>query len=158
MYERILVPLDGSDVAEAIIPDVEDLVLKMAPATRVEVVLLQVVSTITFNVLTDDIRAQVPYTENEMNFITQKVKEYLEKVAAPMKEKNIEVTTMVSAGHAAEEIIKAASETNADLIAMSTHGRSGLSLWALGSITDKVLRESIIPVLTIRAKHHKHAS
>lgn len=158
MYERILVPLDGSDVAEAIITDVENLVLKMTPSTKVEVVLLQVVSTITYNVLTDDERAQIPYSENEMKLITNKVKDYLETVAAPMREKNIEVTTVVSAGHAAEEILETASKVNADLIAMSTHGRSGLSLWALGSITEKVLRESPIPVLTIRAKQHKHSS
>jgi nucleotide-binding universal stress UspA family protein len=62
---------------------------------------------------------------------------------------------MVTVGHAAEEIIKVSHDINADLIAMSTHGRSGLSHWALGSITEKVLRESEIPVLTIRVKHHK---
>ena len=154
MYERILVPLDGSDVAEAIITDVENLVLKMTPSTKVEVVLLQVVSTITYNVLTDDERAQIPYSEDDMKMITSKVKSYLETVAAPMRDKNIEVTTVVSAGHAAEEILETASEVNANLIAMSTHGRSGLSLWALGSITEKVLHESPIPVLTIRAKHN----
>jgi nucleotide-binding universal stress UspA family protein len=155
MYERILVPLDGSDVAEAIIPDVEDLVLKMAPVTRVDVVLLQVVSVINFNVLTDNVEEQIRYSEKDMKQITEKVQEYLEKIATPMREKDISVTTMVSVGHAAEEILKAASEANADLIAMSTHGRSGLRLWALGSITDKVLHESKIPVLTIRAIHNK---
>ena len=152
MYERVLVPLDGSDVAEAIIPDVEDLVLKMAPVTRVEVVLFQVISMMNYNVLTEDERAQRPYSDNEMKQLTRKAEKYLETVAAPMREKDISVTIMVSAGHAAEEILKAAGKVNADLIAMSTHGRSGLRLWALGSITDKVLHESKIPVLTIRAK------
>jgi len=155
MYERILVPLDGSDVAEAIIPDVEDLVLKMAPVTRVEVVLFQVISKMNYNVLTEDESAQRPYTDNEMKQLTQKAEKYLETVASPMREKDISVNVKVSAGHAAEEILKAAGEVNADLIAMSTHGRSGLRLWALGSITDKVLHESKIPVLTIRAVHNK---
>jgi nucleotide-binding universal stress UspA family protein len=59
---------------------------------------------------------------------------------------------MVTVGHAADEIIKVAQDIKADLIAMSTHGRSGLGRWALGSITDKVLRESPVPVLTVRAK------
>ncbi len=153
MYERILVPLDGSDVAETIIPDVEDLVLKMALVTRVEVILFQVISKINYNVLTEDERAQRPYTNNEMEQLSQKAQKYLETVAAPMREKNIDVTTKVSAGHAAEEILNITDKVDADLIAMSTHGRSGLSLWALGSITDKVLHESKIPVLTIRAKH-----
>jgi nucleotide-binding universal stress UspA family protein len=95
MYERILVPLDGSDVAEAIIPDVEDLVLKMAPVTRVEVVLFQVISKINYNVLTEDERAQLPFTDNEMNQLTQKAEKYLETVAAPMREKDIRVSIMV---------------------------------------------------------------
>jgi nucleotide-binding universal stress UspA family protein len=59
---------------------------------------------------------------------------------------------MVTVGEAAEEILKAAKETGANLIAMSTHGRSGLGRWALGSVTDKVLHLSEIPVLTVRAK------
>lgn len=87
MYERILVPLDGSDVAETIIPDVEDLVLKMAPVTRVEVILFQVISKINYNVLTEDERAQRPYTNNEMEQLSQKAQKYLETVAAPMREK-----------------------------------------------------------------------
>lgn len=62
------------------------------------------------------------------------------------------VKTIVTEGHAAEKIIKIAHDVNADLIAMSTHGRSGLRKWALGNITDKVLHESSIPVLTVRAK------
>lgn len=155
MYEKILVPLDGSEVAEAALPNIEDLALKMAPKTEIEVTLLQVVSTITYNVLTDDVRAQIPYTESEMAQIKHKALDYLEKVAAGMRGKGIKVQTMVSAGHAAEEIIKAAYETGANLIAMSTHGRSGLKRWALGSIADKVLHESDIPTLIVRAKRDK---
>jgi nucleotide-binding universal stress UspA family protein len=72
-----------------------------------------------------------------------------------MRAKGIKVKTMISAGHAAEEIIKAAHDTDTNLIAMSTHGLSGLKRWALGSITDKVLHESEIPVLVVRTKHQK---
>ena len=54
-------------------------------------------------------------------------------------------------GSAAEEIIKAADEINADLIAMSTHGRSGLSRWAFGSVTDRVMRGGNVPILVVRA-------
>ncbi len=55
-------------------------------------------------------------------------------------------------GRAADEIIKAADEIDADLIAMSTHGRSGLSRWAFGSVTDRVLRAGSMPILMVRAK------
>jgi nucleotide-binding universal stress UspA family protein len=57
----------------------------------------------------------------------------------------------VRMGDAAEEILRAAEEIKADLIAMSTHGRSGLRRLAFGSITDKVLRGAGVPVLTVRA-------
>jgi nucleotide-binding universal stress UspA family protein len=77
---------------------------------------------------------------------------YLDSIAVELKNKGIKVNTIVIVGHAAEEIIKTAEKINADLIAMSTHGRSGLGRWALGSITDKVLHESSIPVLTVRSK------
>jgi nucleotide-binding universal stress UspA family protein len=155
MYERILVPLDGSDVAEAVLPNIEDLVIRMAPKTQVEVTLLQVISTITYNVLTDDDRAQIPYSESDIKQIKQKAKRYLDKVAARMKDKGVNAKTLVTTGHAAEEIIKAADDTGANLIAISTHGRSGLKRWALGSIADKVLHESHIPVLTVRSTHEK---
>jgi len=152
VYEKILVPLDGSDVAEAALPDVEDLALKMAPGTQIEVTLLQVVSTLTYNVLTDDDRAQIPYNDSEIALIKQKAQAYLETVASRMRGKGINVKTMVTTGHAAEEIIKAARDASANLIAMSTHGLSGLKRWALGSIADKVLHQSDIPVLVVRAK------
>ena len=68
-----------------------------------------------------------------------------------MKKKAVTVKTIVVTGNAADEIIKAADDTGADLIAMSTHGRSGLRRLAFGSVTNKVLVRSHIPVLTIRA-------
>jgi nucleotide-binding universal stress UspA family protein len=68
-----------------------------------------------------------------------------------LKSKGISVNILVTSGNAAEEILKVADKVKADLIAMSTHGRSGLRRLAFGSITDKVLRGSRIPVLMVRA-------
>jgi len=152
MYEKILVPLDGSKVGEAAIPNVENLAQKLAPGIKVEVTLLQVISDLTFDFLTEADAAQLPYTEDDLNQIKLRAEKYLERVAEGMRNKGIDVKTMVTVGHAADEIIRVAQEIKADLIAMSTHGRSGLGRWALGSITDKVLRESPVPVLTVRAK------
>ena len=156
MYERILVPLDGSAIAEAVLPNIEDLALRMAPKTEVEATLVQVISTLTYNVLTEDDRAQIPYSQGDMNQIKKRATDYLEKVAARMASKGIKVKTMVTEGHAAEEIIKAAARTDANVIAMSTHGFSGLKRWALGSVADKVLHESNVPVLIVRAKHESN--
>jgi len=152
MYEKILVPLDGSKVAEVALPNVEDLVVRMAPKTKIEVTLLQVISNLTYNVLTPEEQAQIPYSEADLKQIKQNALEYLEKVAAPLRAKRIDVKTMVLVGNAAEEIIRAAQKTGANVIAMSTHGYSGIKRWALGSVADKVLHSSEIPVLTIRAK------
>ena len=154
MYEKILVPLDGSGVAEAVLPNVEDLAIKMAPATSIEVTLIQVISMMTYNVLTEDEKAQVPYSEADIKQISQKAQAYLDRVAAGMKSKGIKVNTMVRTGHAAEEIIDAAHDIKANLIAMSTHGLSGLRRWAMGSIADKVLHES--PVLVVRSSKAEH--
>jgi nucleotide-binding universal stress UspA family protein len=151
MYERILIPLDGSKVGEAALPEVENLLSKLAPDTQVEVTLLQVISDITYDFLTDDEAAQLPYDQGDLQKIEQAARNYLEKVAIRLKEKGIQVKIVVKEGHAAEEIVKSANSLNADLIAMSSHGRSGLRRWALGSITDKVIHESPISVLIVRS-------
>ncbi len=68
----------------------------------------------------------------------------------------ITMRTKVIFGNAAEEIVRVAGEEGANLIAMSTHGRSGIGRWVFGSITDKVLRhEESVPVLVVRAKKKK---
>jgi nucleotide-binding universal stress UspA family protein len=151
MYERILVPLDGSKVGEAALPSIEQLAIKLGPGNGVEITLLQVISDLTFDFLTEDDAAQLPYNETDLAQIRGMAQKYLEKVAGELRNKGIKVKTLVMEGHAAEAIIKASQQINADLIAMSTHGRSGIGKWAMGSITDKILHESKIPVLTVRA-------
>lgn len=114
--------------------------------------LLQVISNLTYNVLTPEELAQIPYTEADLEKIKQKSLKYLENVAATLRNNGVDVKTMIAVGHAAEEIIKAAQKTGANVIAMSTHGYSGVKRWALGSVADKVLHSSEIPVLLVRAK------
>ena len=151
MYERILVPLDSSKVGEAALAHVEQLVSKIAPQVKIELILLQVISSLTHYVIAGEASVQVPYTDREMAQIKRKAKEYLEKTGEVLRSKGVTVKTRVATGRAAEEIIKAADELKADLIAMSTHGRSGLGRLTFGSITDKVLRSSNVPVLVVRA-------
>ncbi len=152
MYERILVPLDGSKIAEAILPNVKDIVSKMSPEIQVEVTLLEVISGMTFNVLTRDRRAQVPLKEQELEKVKKESLEYLEKAASYLRSDAVKVKTMVTVGPIAEEIVNSAHEVKANIIAMSTHGFTGLRKWALGSITEEVLKTSDVPVLIIRAK------
>ena len=151
MYERILVPLDGSKVGEAALPYVEELVSKLAAVQKVKVTLLQVVSSLTHPVVAGGESVSIPYTGVEVEQIKKKAMNYLNKTSKGLRSKGVVVNCKVAVGRAAEEIIKAADEVNADLVAMSTHGRSGFSRWAFGSVTDKVLRAGKVPVLLVRA-------
>jgi len=151
MFERILVPLDGSKVGEAALAHVEQLVSKMAPEVKTEVILFQVISSLAHYVIAGEASVQVPYTDKEIAQIKKKAKDYLDKAGEGLRSKGITVKTKVATGKAAEEIVKATDELKADLIAMSTHGRSGLSRLTFGSITDKVLRTGNVPVLVVRA-------
>lgn len=151
MYERILVPLDGSEVGEAALPYVEELVSKLSPEVKVEVTLLQVITSTTHYVVAGETSARIPYTQKELEQIKRKARDYLKRAGEGLISKRAAVKTKVVIGKAAEEISKAADEINADLIAMSTHGRSGISRLAFGSVTDKVLREGSKPVLMVRA-------
>jgi nucleotide-binding universal stress UspA family protein len=151
MFERILVPLDGSRVGEAALPVVEQLVDKLAPKTKVEVVLLGVITLLRHWVVVGEASAPVSYTEEELALIKNRVITYLEKTGESLKKRAVVTRTMVATGNAADEILKAADEVKADLIAMSTHGRSGLRRLAFGSITDKVIRGANVPVLLVRA-------
>ncbi len=151
MFSKILVPLDGSKVGEAALPVIEQLVNKLAAGTKVEVILIGVITLLRHWVVVGEASAPVSYTEEELKVIRQRVEDYLVKTGESLKKKGVTVRTIVSTGNAADEIIRAADDSGADLIAMSTHGRSGLRKLAFGSITDKVLQRSRIPVLTVRA-------
>jgi nucleotide-binding universal stress UspA family protein len=151
MFERVLVPLDGSKVGEAALPVIEQLVAKLAAGTQVEVTLFGVITILRHWVVVGEASAPVSYTEEELELIKQRVTDYLTKTGESLKKWGVTIKTMVSSGNAADEILKAADEIKADLIAMSTHGRSGLRRLAFGSITDKVLHGASIPVLMVRA-------
>ena len=150
MLERILVPLDGSELAESVLPYVEELVSKLAPELKVEVTLFQVLSP-TYYVVAGEAGAPVPYTEMEIEQLKSRVMGYLDKVGEGLKSKGAIVECKVGVGKAAEEIIKATDEMGTGLVVMFTHGRSGLSKWAFGSVTAKVLRGGHRPVLMVRA-------
>lgn len=152
MLRKLLVPLDGSSVGEAALKHVEELIPQLTSAVvKYEVTLLQVISSLSHYVVAGEASVQVPYSEKEIARIKKRAKDYLDKAGEGLRSKGFTVKTKVATGKAAEEIIKAADEIGVDLIAMSTHGRSGLSRLTFGSITDKVLRTGNVPVLVVRA-------
>ena len=134
MYEKIVVPLDGSKTGEAALPYVEDI----APAS------IHTVSGMT--------PRDIPYTQQQMEKTKEEAMEYLNQIGEALRSKGVTVTAKLAIGDASDHIVKVAQEINANLIAMSTHGRSGFSRWAFGSVTDKVLRrEGRIPIAMVRA-------
>jgi len=149
--EKILVPLDGSKVGEAALPCVYDLIAKLVPTVNVEITLIQVLSSLSHYIAAGEETTRVPYTAQELEKMKEHALLYLQRIEEEMKKIGVATRTVAVVGDAADEIIKEATRMNADIIAMSSHGRSGLSRWAFGSVTDKVLRGGQRPVLVIKA-------
>jgi len=142
-YRGVLVALDGSPEAETILP----LVIKIASTLNLEVTLVRVNVPVRPTVVEG--AAWTVLDDPEVERID--AEEYLAPLAVDFRRAGIRVKTEVRRGPAAEEIVKAASESNADLLAMTTHGRSGLGRFFLGSVAETVLRTSTLPVLLMRA-------
>ena len=151
MAAKILIPLDGSEIGEAALPYIEGLMSKLSPRVKLEFTLLQVVSLLPHYVAAGELMTPISYTEKEMAQIQRQARSYLNKVGKGIRSEKVSVEIRVVIGNAAEEIIKVADEIDIDLIAMSTHGRHGISRWAFGSVTDHVLRGGHKPVLVVRA-------
>lgn len=143
MYERVLIPLDGSELAEAVLPFAEH----VAGPLDAEVVLLQVVEppSAISALGTGDIIGP------DTLFLRQvEAKRYLDTVAGRLQAKGLRVRTVLGLGAPASEIAATARAERADLIAMTTHGRSGFKRAIYGSVAEEVLRSSDVPVLAIR--------
>ena len=146
MFKKILVPLDGSKTGEVVLPYVRQLVEKLSS----EVTLLQVV-TPGQHAHTVGGLDYVHFTEEQLELMSADAKQYLEKVSSRLADIESNIRLEVRIGDAAQEIIKLADETDASLIAMSTHGRSGVSQWIFGSVAQKILQASTRPIFLVRA-------
>lgn len=153
MYKKILVPLDGSELSECVLDHVKELATG-SPET--EVVLLTVIEEVssisTWGVPQAEAFApSVQATRRQK--IMQPALEYLTRQSEKLKQKGIAVKTeIVEEGggqKVADLILLYAQDNDIDLIIMSSHGRSGISRWAFGSVADKVVSRSLIPVLSV---------
>jgi nucleotide-binding universal stress UspA family protein len=147
MYRRILVPLDGSELAEKALAEAQDLATMM----KVPVHLLRVVD---FTRLESygPYGLAMEYTSFEpiLSEETETAQTYLDEVKSRAEALGLTVTAEVRRGPVTREIVDAASE--GDLLVMASHGRGGISRWLLGSVAEDVLRHSRVPILLIRAK------
>jgi len=144
MYSKVLVPLDGSKLAEGVLPHVTTLIrdrdsqvhlLSVAPTTR---------------------GAKWPLVDlhrgaEEQQRVKRELEKYLQAVAKRLEPVAASVQTSVRFGRPADEILAFAGDVGADLIATSTHGRSGISRWVFGSVADRLLRGATCPILLVRA-------
>ena len=145
VFKRVIVPLDGSALAEKVLPHVTALAREITFKTVLlrAYNLRQVISTL------EDYIPDWDLLEIQAR---EEAKAYLQSKARELKAQGaIEVSSLASGKEPALEIIDLAAEPDS-LIAMCTHGRSGLKRWVLGSVTEKVVRHSNSPVLVIPAR------
>jgi nucleotide-binding universal stress UspA family protein len=146
-------PLDGSKLGEAAISYLDGLISRLAPGETVEVILFHVITKVRHNVsYRGGGSVPIPYTEEELGKMKDEASAYLDRVSKSLQNAKIHTVSKVTVNeNPARAILEAKKEVNADLIAMATHGRSGLTRFAIGSVADKVMRESGIPVLMVRS-------
>jgi nucleotide-binding universal stress UspA family protein len=144
--KRLVVPLDGSEVAEKALPCAVELAKKM----NLELILLRVYLMPGVAYPTGSYAPDWKLLDQEMR---QRASEYLEGKNKQLRNEGLErVSFRVVEGSAAEKIIEVARASPESLIAMSTHGASGIGRWVLGSVTERVMRHSDTAVLVVRAK------
>lgn len=146
MYKKTLVPLDGSELAECVLPHLESI----AKGCGVEsVVFLRVFDTY----MPSAYHAYIgePQREELQENSKKVTREYLDEVAGRVNLNGVDVQKQIVDGNPAESIAEYATKNDIDLITIATHGRSGVSRWALGSVADRILRYSCVPVLMVRA-------
>lgn len=155
MYKKIMVPLDGSELAECVLPHVEGFIENCRIKT---IIFIRAVKP-------EPMLSRGSYTTGEVDFKrieenTKKIEEekkssaeaYLAQVVDRFSRyATVTFQTKVTLGDVADRLIDYASQNDVDLILIATHGRSGISRWVRGSIADRILRASHIPVLMVRA-------
>jgi nucleotide-binding universal stress UspA family protein len=155
MYHRILVTLDGSLLAEQVLPHVKAV---LEGHRGVHVYLLSAAQLMDYAAASamaypmSMLPSRAIDEEAERRRIEDSLRDYLRGFEHQLIREGVTVSSEVRFGRPADEIIAFANDLKIDLIAMCTHGRSGLARWAYGSVADRVLRGAHCPVLLVRAK------
>lgn len=148
MYRRIIVPLDGSDLAAEALVHARELAQRLSvPLHLVRVVDAHVLNQIGSTGLAFDYGAVTELIEEE----DQDAIAFMEQHLAALKGEGLDVSGTVVHGPVASSIVASAQAD--DLIVMASHGRTGLRRWFLGSVAEEILRQATVPVLLLRAPH-----
>lgn len=145
LFKRILVPLDGSGLAEHALEPA----IRMAQADDAELILLRIAAHKGARISEGGVYSYLRWNEL-VERDQQEAVDYLERVQQTKIPRAVPARVLVLHGDEAGAIVDTAASEDVDLIIMSTHGRSGPRRWILGSVTEKVLREAPCPVLVIR--------
>jgi nucleotide-binding universal stress UspA family protein len=149
MYKRIMVPLDGSELAECVLPHLET-VVKGSPSP--EVIVVQAVEPLS-----------VPYGREIAKFTSleqveafethqkTEAEKYLKEIVARLRKTGVNARADLVYGKAGEVLSDYATKNKVDLVIIATHGRSGISRWVWGSVADRLLHSLRVPVLMVRA-------
>jgi nucleotide-binding universal stress UspA family protein len=154
MFTKIMVPLDGSELAECVLPHVEAFISGCQVKTIVFVRVIDPTpmavrgSYVTSKEDLERIEASTKRVEEERKLAAA---EYLRQVVSQLKQERVELETEVIIGKAADSLVDYTEGNNIDLILIATHGRSGVSRWVRGSIADRILRAAEVPILMVRA-------
>jgi len=144
MYNKILIPLDGSELSECVLPHVKNLIKEGAAR---EVIILNVVGV---DIPWDEMDKGIDFSAIRQQLLSTS-ENYVESLAARLSAEGIKVTAeSIEYSRPAASIVEYAKKNNVDLIVMATHGYSGIQKFLMGSVAFKVLHESHIPVLLIR--------
>src|SRR5690349_1561936 len=144
MFQRILVPLDGSLRAERAIP----VAARLASASHSSILLVRVIDV--FLDFSWQMAGVPPDLTNALEVARMNADAYLKEMAEADAVRGLDVTTKVIEGRPADAILSIAQSRQADLIVMSSHGHTGLKRWVLGSVAQVIERHSSIPVLLLR--------
>jgi nucleotide-binding universal stress UspA family protein len=149
MFKKILVPLDSSSMAEAALP----LARNLAECFGAEMVVLHVNTPMVMQYYAPEMLTMVAELEQTARI---EANTYIHHTAASLMDRGIKASAvMKDDATAANAILDYADHNGVDLIAMSTHGRSGIGRWLLGSVADKVVHGAKMPVLLVRPDESK---
>ena len=152
MIQRIVVPLDGSDVAEQALGPGTDLAMRLGvPLVLVRVVDMHQADVTTMFGFMADSGLMAEQIKSEV----QLAREYLDENARSLKEQGLSVTAHVDVGLPAAAIVESVRE--GDCIVMASHGRSGIARWYIGSVAEQVMRQAPVPVMVVRSSSAQSA-
>jgi len=181
MYSKVVVPLDGSDLAEVVLPHVQEIA---GGCNITQVLLVSVTEPLRGSVSRQSGAVEMPAVEGHvppptgpmhagstfsgllfadeptsmrnapaaLGKMASSASTYLRKVASRLEKAGLKAEIVVLVGNPAEEIVRFAREETADLIIMASRGKSGFSRWDMGNVADKVVRATDIPVVLVKPK------